>query len=174
MAWGKLYKKYIFENTRYPTGKLHEDEYVTYKILFSLNEISYVDAPLYYYFKNPNGITGKWDNRRIYALDAFNEQVEYFLNRGSKKLAVFAAGVFFYKTSVFYKAVNENSGENKNESVKYIERKAKEGLKKYKELTDASIEKYPYFYWVARPVYSKIYWSYKALVSKIKKLFRLE
>lgn len=32
-AWGELYKKSLFESLRYPEGKLHEDEYVTYKII---------------------------------------------------------------------------------------------------------------------------------------------
>ena len=33
-AWAKLYRKECFQTIRYPVGKIHEDEFTTYKILF--------------------------------------------------------------------------------------------------------------------------------------------
>ncbi|MBR2317955.1 MAG: glycosyltransferase family 2 protein, partial [Spirochaetales bacterium] len=34
IACGKLYRRRYFETIRYPVGKIHEDEFTTYKILF--------------------------------------------------------------------------------------------------------------------------------------------
>ncbi len=33
VAWNKLYRRSLWEDIRYPLGKLHEDEFVTYRIL---------------------------------------------------------------------------------------------------------------------------------------------
>ena len=40
VAWGKLYRKELFCNIRYPFGKLHEDEFTTYKLLFANSKLS--------------------------------------------------------------------------------------------------------------------------------------
>ena len=71
-AWGKLYKRALFNNVRFPLGKLHEDEFVTYKILFNCDDAAYIDQPLYYYYQNPEGIMlSKWNPRRMDAFEAF-------------------------------------------------------------------------------------------------------
>ena len=54
VVWGKMYRVSCFDNILYPVGCIHEDEFITYKLLFSTNRISYVYIPLYYYFLNKN------------------------------------------------------------------------------------------------------------------------
>ena len=44
VPWGKLYTKECFKEIRYPVGKIHEDEFVTYKILFNELKIAVVEA----------------------------------------------------------------------------------------------------------------------------------
>lgn len=88
VAWGKLYKKECFRDLRYPPGKLHEDEFVTYRILFRYPEIPVVGAPLYAYFQNPEGITGgAWSPERLAALEALEGQVAFFLEIGAQRAA---------------------------------------------------------------------------------------
>ncbi|MCD7828731.1 MAG: glycosyltransferase, partial [Clostridiales bacterium] len=41
VACAKLYRTECFRNIRYPVGKIHEDEFVTYKILFACDKIAY-------------------------------------------------------------------------------------------------------------------------------------
>lgn len=57
VAWGKLYKRELFNNVRYPVGRIHEDGFVTPRLLFSVNRIAVVEEQLYYYFQNAKGIT---------------------------------------------------------------------------------------------------------------------
>ena len=79
IAWGKLYRKECFDTIRYPVGKIHEDEYTTYKILFEQDSIVYIAAPLYAYYNNPDGITkSKWSIRRLDLLEALEERILYF------------------------------------------------------------------------------------------------
>ena len=43
---GKLYKVELFQSLRYPAGKIYEDEFITYKVLFKETAISYVATPV--------------------------------------------------------------------------------------------------------------------------------
>ena len=50
VAWGKLYRKIIFKNLRFPYGKLNEDEFTTYKALFRYKSVAFLDNVLYFIF----------------------------------------------------------------------------------------------------------------------------
>ncbi len=94
VAWGKLYHR----NTvlLYPKGKLHEDEYITYRILFACKQIAVVAAPLYGYFLNQQSITKqKWNPKRMDAFEALEGQVDYFRKNGYAKLAHDRAWIFW-------------------------------------------------------------------------------
>ena len=83
VTWGKLYRKVCFRNIRFPAGKIHEDEFTTYRILFELDEIAYIPAPLYYYFTNPGGITKRiWTTKRLDCFQAYAQQVDFFTKTG--------------------------------------------------------------------------------------------
>ena len=82
VAWGKLYRKECFLNIRYPVGRLHEDEFTTYKIIFSSKKIAVIEAPLYAYFINQNGIMNQWSPKRLDSMDAIKERIEYFKKLG--------------------------------------------------------------------------------------------
>lgn len=51
----KVYKKELFHNLRFEKGKLHEDLYITYKLLDSSDKVVYVDCPYYFYYQNNAG-----------------------------------------------------------------------------------------------------------------------
>ena len=105
VTWGKLYKKTCFSSIRFPVGRIHEDEYVTYKILFECKYISVVDSPLYAYYQNPAGIMkSKWSPGRLDALEAIEEQIKFFSDRG---LTDIAKRRFF----VLIRKASENQGE---------------------------------------------------------------
>ena len=48
----KLYRKELFEDLYFEIGKVHEDLYITYKLLHSAKCMVMVKVPLYYYFQN--------------------------------------------------------------------------------------------------------------------------
>ena len=43
VAWNKLYKKELFENIRYPEGRIHEDEATTHKLLYCASKVVELD-----------------------------------------------------------------------------------------------------------------------------------
>ena len=90
VAWGKLYSRSCFRDIRYPVGKIHEDEFVTYRLLFAQKEIAVVPAPLYAYFINPKGIIrSAWSPKRFHAWEAYDQQLAFFTAMGDEKLVKF-------------------------------------------------------------------------------------
>ena len=92
VSWGKLYRKECFLENRFPEGKLHEDEFTTYKILFGEKEIAIIQQPLYAYFQNEHGIMMQtWTPRRLDGLEAMELQLDYFLKEGFQETAGYTA-----------------------------------------------------------------------------------
>ncbi len=86
IACAKLYRKACFADIRYPVGKIHEDEYVTHRILFQYPALALIDAPLYFYYVNPKGITKSgWSPKRLQGLDALRAQIGYYRAQGFKR-----------------------------------------------------------------------------------------
>lgn len=58
-AWNKIYKKELFENIRYPEGKLYEDIFTTYQLIDQIEYIGFTSQRLYYYRVNSESITNR-------------------------------------------------------------------------------------------------------------------
>lgn len=58
VAWGKLYKKEIFEKLYYPAGSLSEDEYLIHKAYLMSDKIVFNTRPRYMYRVRKEGIMG--------------------------------------------------------------------------------------------------------------------
>ncbi|MCX8074607.1 MAG: glycosyltransferase [Clostridia bacterium] len=87
VAWNKLYKKDLFNYYRYPYAKIHEDEFTTYKLLYISNIVSYIDEPLYYYYKSTDSITTrKYNLKRLDVIEAMEEKLKFFLEKNEEKL----------------------------------------------------------------------------------------
>ena len=85
-AWGKLYRRDCFQVIRYPVGRLYEDQFTTYKILFHFKSLSVITVPLYAYFTNMDGITKSGIGRFcIDHYDGLVDQIEYFRCAGYQR-----------------------------------------------------------------------------------------
>lgn len=79
----KLYRKELFEDIRFPAGKIHEDCYVTHIPLFAANRVAITTAQLYYYYANPGSITRKkWSEKRLQEIDAHQVRLDWLLAHG--------------------------------------------------------------------------------------------
>lgn len=86
-ACGKLYHSSLFRNLRFPVGKLHEDEFTTYRVVYAAANVAVTNAPIYAYYKNQAGIMGStWSPRRLDALEALQEQIAYAKEKNISKL----------------------------------------------------------------------------------------
>ena len=173
VAWGKLYKKEDFANIRYPVGKIHEDEFTTYKILFKYENVAFVDQPLYSYYNNPNGIIkSKWTPQQLYEIEALNYQMGFF-----KKNNYFLAynTCIVNRIEIICKQLNDiKLLNNKNSQKKYIHILVKElrkTLKKGKTIEQLKFDKSGkiYIYEYAYPLEMKFYWYWEAIKRKNRK-----
>ena len=88
-AWGTLIARDAFGDTLYPQGRLHEDEFVTYKLIYTQEKIAYIEAPFYFYRRRKESImdreniSSRWD-----AIDALEEKKDYFKTAGDEIMAL--------------------------------------------------------------------------------------
>ena len=87
VACNKLYKKTLFENISFPEGKVHEDEFVAHKLLHAAGKVSFSHISVYFYYKNYSGITkGSYNLRRLDALEAFEDRIQFYESLGLHEL----------------------------------------------------------------------------------------
>ena len=164
-AWGKLYKKKCFTILRYPLGKLHEDAFVIYKILFHCEKVAFIDIPFYAYFQNSGGITRlPWTPARLDEIEARFEQITYFEQyhfAGAKRKAV--QGLLWILSNQLISAKKVGSKKH----VVFLCQLLKKQIKKYKKELDLSPSKTSYLYETAYPKLMKCYWIYIAILKKL-------
>ena len=82
-AWGKLYKKHIFESLRYDVGKIHEDEFILHKIIAQTDKLVYTTKKMYYYLQRSNSIMGtKTSKSYQHSLEALTNRIDYYIKNG--------------------------------------------------------------------------------------------
>lgn len=87
VAWNKMYDINLFKNIIYPVGKIHEDEFTTYKLFYISKKVAITSKALYYYRVVPTSIINrKFNIKRLDLLDALDERVEFFRENKEKKL----------------------------------------------------------------------------------------
>lgn len=77
-AWGKMYKKELFENVRYPKGKLYEDLATTYLLFANAKTVSTNTKKMYYYLIREGSImSAKFSKNRMDSLYFAEEETVY-------------------------------------------------------------------------------------------------
>ncbi len=167
VSWGKLYHRSCFESIRYPEGKMHEDRFVTYKIIFSLSSVLHIEYPLYYYFHNPDGITkSRWKPGRLTAFEAFSEQLDFFEKNGYKAAEDSTA---YHSAIVLRDQIREL--EKTGEYRKYLgimRKMMRKHLKKYRSHPHMGLTETPSFYTAAYPQIEMAY----SVLRPVRKIIR--
>lgn len=106
VAWGKIYNKKLFEDIRYPIGKVHEDEFVAHHLLYKANKTVYTTRQMIYYWQREDSIMGRGFNlkNRINAVEAFSNRADFFNKIGLIKLRDKTYRTLFY----IYRQIFEN------------------------------------------------------------------
>lgn len=169
IACAKLYKKKLFSAVRYPVGRLHEDEFTTYKLLFAAKQVAYVSTPLYAYYQNQASITrSAWNPKRMEAYDAAEEQIEYFKGNGYVLAlrAIIRARLLMLEKK--WDELKEDKSDNRLQRNAYrLKRRCfAKKYAKYLLLDD------PYDEWVLakiRPIRTKIHVFFRTIKRKIQR-----
>lgn len=164
IAWGKLYKIECFNEIRFPVGKIHEDEFVTYKILFKYQQIAAVDAQLYYYYTNPSGIMLRdWSEERLAAYDAMMEQLSFLDNNGFQNAYKRTLIAIVSNLATNYQQCNNDRYKN------IIIAKIRRTIKDHRNHFQLFVDNVPWICEIAYPKRMKIYWLVHSQVNKLKR-----
>lgn len=81
-ACTKIYRKTLFDNTRYPVGKLSEDAFTTPTILSKANIVVGTTAPKYYYVIREDSITNSvFKKRDLNVIDAYKYNYDLVMDK---------------------------------------------------------------------------------------------
>lgn len=165
VAWGKLYKRVCFSTVRYPVGKIHEDEFTTYKIVFKYEKVAFIEFPLYAYFINPKGIMrSKWSPSHLDGIEARLEQIAYFEEHHFESAEIKTAKTLLWLIEDQLTAA-EKFGEKR--IAVYLRGLLKKEMKKYKKRLKLSPNRASYLYEAAYPKLMKLYWISIALLKRL-------
>lgn len=141
VVWGKLYSKKLFEDVSFPIGTIHEDEFVTYKLLFQYENINYVCVPLYAYYQNESSIMHQgWDLRKLDVLKAFEQQIAFFKACGKNDACLDSLRLYVRELA---KALNQIKRKYPNCKEKdEVRKKLKKAYKDYRACADMMTKVY--------------------------------
>ena len=120
-AWGKLFKKELFKDIRFPVGILSEDLYTLPIILFSQKYIAFTREQLYYYYYNPKGImNSNWNLDKLTMLKAHKKQIKFFRKNKLYRALKRQRTSYCFALASFILQINQL--ENKEELKKIIKK----------------------------------------------------
>ncbi|MDM0466714.1 glycosyltransferase [Clostridium perfringens] len=85
-AWGKLYKKELFKNIRFPKGRIYEDLAIIYNVFDKAKKITYGSEKKYFYYIREDSITNKEFNIKKLDLIYFSKKMVKFIDENYKSL----------------------------------------------------------------------------------------
>lgn len=97
VAWNKLYKREIFDNLRYDKGRIHEDEFINYKLFWKCNRVVVLCDRLYFYRQRQGSIQNtQLDFNRIQTQREMHEsRIEFYRENGDELLSIKALQSYF-------------------------------------------------------------------------------
>lgn len=110
VAWGKLYKTILFKknNIEYPVGKIHEDIFTTYKLIYAASKVIFSNYIGYFYrIRKDSIMTSRFNLKRLAVLDAREEACDFFWKKGEWKVFQLAVNAYFREFVVLYSELSK-------------------------------------------------------------------
>lgn len=113
-AWGKLYKRELFDGIRYPDGKIYEDAFIVCDLLDRARVVSYLMKPLYNYVYRENSIFHTFSVKHFDKIEAFNIKIGFFEKKGMTDYALIeknkkCQNIFFFLVKMRVLKINDES-----------------------------------------------------------------
>lgn len=119
-VWNKLYKKELLKDIFFPKGKLHEDVFTTYRILYKAKKIISTNKQLYFYMQRPSSIMGRFNVKHLDVLEAYIEQIIFYDKKGLKELKQKAAELLEITIKASMVRVLNSDINNKEQTLDYL------------------------------------------------------
>lgn len=169
LAWNKLYSKNLFCGQRYPVGKISEDTFVTYKLLYKCNYIAYIEHPLYFYYVNQDSITNStYSVARQAELEALKIQLHFFLTHHEESWAKVCT-IRTVRAYAFHILNYCTKFPELFSNCKMLQKELRHFLCKYRNLYNFSFSNNKWIYEAAYPKLMAWYWRIQAVKNLVHK-----
>lgn len=75
-ACAKMYARQVFQDVRFPVGRVYEDTYIFDELLVKVEMVGIVDRPIYHYVVRPESIVNlTWSGRQLQFVEAVEKLV---------------------------------------------------------------------------------------------------
>lgn len=109
-AWGKLYHRDLLPMLVYPCGRVHEDEFITYRVFYEAAKVAVSLKKYYNYVIRGDSITRRdYYEKRLDKLDALKEAICFFEERREEELAAYAKLRYFLNLQIAWYRVKKSS-----------------------------------------------------------------
>ncbi|RYL95748.1 glycosyltransferase [Sporolactobacillus sp. THM7-4] len=99
-SWDKLYARHLFDQLRFPTGRISADYLVTYTILDRARTIVYDSTPKYYYRQRAGSLTHSKDIE-LYSVQSSEKMLEFVRKKYPAVKSYAVAGYLFARLGVY-------------------------------------------------------------------------
>lgn len=91
VAWNKLYRRKLFQELRYPKGKIREDQFILAKLISQCTRICCVSETMYDYRQREGSImSGENSVKQLDIVDAFLENTGIFLQNHNRRMVEYS------------------------------------------------------------------------------------
>jgi len=115
MTWNKIYKTRLFKEYKitFPVGKIHEDNFTTFRLFYYANNVLFINLPLYYYRQRANSIMSQgFSERSINMIEAAEYARQWLNGKGldfQKDIeANYLSAVITYANLLVESKINDN------------------------------------------------------------------
>lgn len=121
-VWNKLYKRYLFNNIRFPKGKLFEDIFITHQLIDKANKIVKSPEYKYYYLLRNNSITlSPFTLKKMDLVEAQIDKYKYISKKYPDLERICRKYIFIFLIDCMYEAyINGFIEKNQEELLKII------------------------------------------------------
>ena len=132
----KIFRREIFSDLRFPSGKYHEDEFLIHHELDVAKSIALIDKPYYCYYQNPNGIVAHMTiEKRFHQIESFMDRLSFLVDHGYVEIGMNVYVTLIFMVRRFEEELKKNNADSATCSM----------LKEYKkEINDISNRYFPW------------------------------
>lgn len=164
VAWGKLYRTDLFKNNqiRYPVGKLHEDVFTTYKLIYAADQVAFSNATEYFYRQREGSIMASAFNpKRLDLLEATREACFFFEEKNEPYLLELAVNAHLRNFIIVFQEAEKSRDtiQNYPEVKRKIMDEYRRDFRRYSRKGSLSLSKrafYSLFYVLPADLYADI------------------
>lgn len=116
----KLYKKFIFDNIRYPNGKIYEDAFIIHRIIEKAEKFVFIDDKLYYWRVRKGSTTEqKYTLKFLDYLDVSHDRMKFMKERNYEYFYIREFYRYINKLKWNYEEIKKNFS-NEKEKMKEL------------------------------------------------------